>query len=472
MEANAKRNEGRLPNWRPSFRGREREQEAMLRVPLPSRLGRPGLGTSHQTVKKRTPNVETIEGGHAVRIVLVSRVWAVFAALALVVGCTGPTPTPTPTVPPTPSPIADLTAQIDAVTGSVPAVRELQPTRAVPYELITREQFQANLTELNDADVPPAVRAAEARLYKRLGLLPADADMEALLNQLYGAQVLAYYNPQDGKFYIIKRDQPFNATDKLVVAHEYTHALQDQHFDLKDNTISDNSEGDAQLAQLAVIEGDATLTSQLWATANLNFGDMIQLLVDGFSQLDQSSLDGIPLVLTRQLEFPYTEGFAFATALHDRGGYDDINAAITTPPASTEQILHPDKYFAHEAAIDVSMPDISSSLGPGWSLAYEQTMGELLIQILAAGGKAPPGYLPGLPVDWPHADVAAGWNGDRLNMYENVDGQWLIGWQTDWDTQADAIAFRARMDQLSSTFGGSLELQIDGATVTVTIRSR
>ncbi|MEO8626162.1 MAG: hypothetical protein ABI452_05620 [Candidatus Limnocylindrales bacterium] len=392
--------------------------------------------------------------------------------LALFVGCTSPTPTPTPTVPPTPLPTADLTAQIEAVTGSVPDLRELQPTRDVPYEFITREQFQANLTELNDADTPAAVRAAEARLYKRLGLLPADADMEALLNQLYGAQVLAYYNPEDGKFYIIKRDQPFNATDKIVVAHEYTHALQDQHFDLKDNTISDNSQGDAQLAQIAVIEGDATLTSQLWATDNLDLGDMIQLLVDGFSELNQSSLEGIPLVLTRQLEFPYTEGFTFATALHDRGGFDAVNSAITTPPASTEQILHPDKYFAHEGAVEISMPDISSSLGAGWSLAYQQTMGELLIQILAAGGEAPPGYIPGLPATWPHADVAAGWAGDRLNMYEKSDGSWLIAWQTHWDTQADAITFRVRVDELAGTFGGTVDLKIDGADVDVAIRAR
>jgi hypothetical protein len=402
----------------------------------------------------------------------VNRVPALVVLVSLVLGCTSPAPTPTPTAPPTPQATADLATQIDAVTASVPAIRELQPTRDVPFEFITREQFQANLTELNDADTPPALRAAEARLYKRLGLLPADADMDALLNQLYGAQVLAYYNPEDGKFYVIKRDQPFNATDRLVVAHEYTHALQDQHFDLKDNTITDNSQGDAQLAQIAVIEGDATLTSQLWATDNLDFGDMVQMLIDGFSQLDQSSLDGIPLVLTRQLEFPYTEGFTFATALHDRGGYDDVNAAITTPPASTEQILHPDKYFAHEAPVQVAAPNLLDQLGPGWYQAYEQTMGELLIQILAAGGQAPPGYIPGLPVTWPNAEAAAGWGGDRLRMYESTGGHWRIEWATVWDTQADAISFRSRMDQLSGTFQGVTTLSITEDRVEVSIVDR
>ncbi len=400
------------------------------------------------------------------------RALAAVAAVLLVVGCTGPTPTPSPTLAPTPQPAADLTAEINSVTASVPAVRELQPTRDVPSEFITREQFQADVEELFNTDSTPEERAAEGRLYKRLGLLPPDADMDALISQLYGAQVAAYYNPEDGKFYVIRRDSPFNATDKIIVAHEYTHALQDQHFDLKNNTITDNSQGDAQLAQLAVIEGDATLTSQLWATDNLGVGDMIQMLIDGFSELDQSSLEGVPLVLRRQLAFPYTEGFEFATALHDKGGYDDVNAAIATPPASTEQIIHPDKYFAHEGAISIDIPDLSSSLGAGWSLAYKQTLGELGIQILAAGDERPPVDIPGFPAEWPHADVAAGWNGDRLQMYENTGGSWSIVWQTNWDTQADAIAFRARMDELTGQFDGQVDLKIDGPTVDVTIRSR
>ena len=413
--------------------------------------------------------METRTGVRAVRIERVKRPIALFATAVLMLGCTSPTPTPSPTVAPTAAPSADLTAQIEAVTASVPAVRELQPTRDVPFEFITREQFQADLANLTDADVPADVRAAEERLYKRLGLLPADADMDALEQQLYGAQVAAYYQPDDGHFYIIERDQPFNATDKIVVAHEYTHALQDQHFDLKDNTITDNSQGDAQLAQLAVIEGDATLTSQLWSSANLGLADMIQLLADSFSELDQSSLEGVPLILRRQLEFPYTEGFAFATALHDKGGFDDVNDAITTPPASTEQILHPEKYFAHESPIAVEAPDLLATLGNGWFQAYEQTLGELGIQILATGGEMPQVDIAGLPTDWPHQEAAAGWGGDRLRMYENTSGAWRIEWKTVWDTDADAISFRSRMDELSGTFAGATDLQISGDTVEVSI---
>jgi hypothetical protein len=429
-------------------------------------------------VKKRIPNVETLTLGRAVRIDRMKRAVTLLAVLGLAIGCANPTPTPSPTAQPTTAPTAPpsadssaMAAQIDAVVAGVPALRELQPTRDVPFEFITREQFQSDLVELNDADVPVEVRAAEERLLKRLGLLPADASLDALVLELYGAQVLAYYQPEDGHFYIISGDQSFGPTDKIVVAHEYTHALQDQHFDLKDNTITDPTQGDAQLAQLAVIEGDATLTSQLWATQNLGFGDMLQLLLDGITGLDQASLEGIPLVLRRQLEFPYTEGMEFVTALHDQRGFDAVDAAIQTPPASTEQILHPEKYLAGEEPVEVPMPDLELSLGPSWTRAYEQTFGELGIQILAVGADAPEVDIPGLPVDWPHQDVAAGWAGDRLRMYENTSGQWLVDWRTAWDTEADAVSFYARIDALAGTFGGPARIDINHDQVLVTIAS-
>lgn len=353
-----------------------------------------------------------------------------------------------------------LATEIDAVIASVPAVRELQPTRDVPFEFISRDQFRDDLVALNDAEVPVEVRAAEERLLKRLGLLPADASLDALVLDLYGAQVLAYYQPDNGRFYIISRDQPFGPSDKIVVAHEYTHALQDQHFDLKTNTISDPSQGDAQLGQLAVIEGDATLTSQLWASQNLTPDELLQLLGEAFGGLDQSQLEGIPLVLRRQLEFPYTEGFLFANGLYEESGFDAVNAAIQTPPASTEQILHPEKYTAHEEPIDLPgdlglpIADFSQSMGTGWTRTYEQTMGELGIQILATGGEEPAVNLPGLPVDWPHQEVAAGWGGDRLNMYENSDGRWLVLWATAWDSEADQSEFLSRVSELAPTFTG------------------
>ena len=380
---------------------------------------------------------------------------------------------PGPTDSATPGPTVDpaLAAPIDAVIAQVPHIRDLEPTADVPYEFITRDKFRDDLMALNDENVPPEVRAAEERFLKRLGLLPPDADMEALILELYGASVAAFYRPDNGRFYIIERDQPFGPSDKIVVSHEYTHALQDQHFDLEERQISDPFEGDAALGQLAVIEGDASLTSQLWATDNLTPDEMFELLMESLGELDQPTLAGMPLVLRRQLEFPYVEGLLFVTSLHDQEGYDGVDAALQAPPASTEQILHPEKYFGGEAPVDVEVADLLGQLDDGWISVYEQTMGELGIQILAVGGEEPDFNIPGLPVDWPHSEVAAGWAGDRLSMYEGPEGAWLIDWLTTWDTQADAGEFEARIAELEGSFAGPARVDTTQQGVRVRVAS-
>ena len=390
-----------------------------------------------------------------------------------------PTEAPTPTAtldespgPETPLPSIDpeLAQQIDRVTAQIPPIRQLEPTEDVPYQFISRDQFRDELVELNNEDVPPEVRAAAERMLKRLGLLPDDADLEALLLELYGAQVAAFYRPDNGRFYIIERNQPFGTIDRLITAHEYTHALQDQHFDLEGTRITDPAESDAALAQLAVIEGDATLTSQQWAIEHLTQREVLELLTESLAGLDEQALEGMPLVLRRELEFPYAEGFAFVSDIYALGGFEAVDQALATPPASTEQILHSDKYYDQEAPVDVALGDVSASLGAGWSLAYQQTMGELYTQLFVGGGEEPAFNLPGISVDWPHAEIAEGWGGDRLHMYEHSDGRWAIAWQTAWDTAADAEEFEDRANDLASTLDGvSLVSASDPMTVTILI---
>ena len=372
-----------------------------------------------------------------------------------------PTPCACTFAPQTPTPSVDpaVAAQIDAVTAQVPPIRELQPTKPVPYQEISRDDFSSFIAGESDQDTTPEWRAAEEQFLKRIGLLAPTDDLQGLLQQLYSAEVAAYYQPTNGTFYIIDTGQPFGPADKVTVAHEYTHALQDQHFDLEGNRIKDPAEGDAALAQLSVIEGDATLSSQLWMVANMSEAEQAQLVTQALGELGQDQLASMPTILRRQLEFPYGEGFLFTRDIYGLGGFDAVNQAIQTPPASTEQILHSDKYYSHEQPVLVTLTDLTSTLGAGWSNVYQQTMGELNIQVLAAGGEKPAVDIPGLPVDWPHQEVAAGWGGDRLNMYDNASsGAWLIDWQTAWDTQADADEFSARMTALESTFQGTLRL--------------
>jgi hypothetical protein len=420
---------------------------------------------------------------------MAARAWRALVGLvliSLVAACVDVTVVPSrspgaTTAPPatTATPVAspDLAAQIDAVTSAMPAIRQLTATREVPYEFISRDQFTQDIAELNSKDTPPEVQAAQERLLKRLGLLPPDADLQALLVELYSGQVAAFYRPDTKTFYIIQRDQPFGPTDEVTVAHEYTHALQDMHFDLAANTIADPSEGDAALAQLAVIEGDATLASQIWMIQNLSLDQMLQMLNESLGEVDMQQLASMPPILRRELEFPYTDGLTFISDLFcgqpsclGTGDWQPIDDALVTPPASTEQILHPEKYGVDQP-VPIELPDLTGALGDGWSRKLTQTLGELDIQVLVAGDEAPTETLPGLPVTWPHSDAAAGWGGDRLAMYEGSNDAWLIDWQTAWDTPTDAQEFFARVNVVKALFQGVTEDAIQSKTVHMAIAS-
>ena len=387
-----------------------------------------------------------------------------------------PGATPTPPPPDSSAPPVDpaVAAEIDAVVQQMPPIRELQPLTEVPYEFTTREQFIADITELQFSEVPEETRAAEERFYKRVGLLPDDADIDQLLLDLYGGQVAAYYRPDTKRFYVITDNQdPFSASDKVAVSHEYTHALQDQHFDLEGNRIKDLTQNDAVLAQLGAVEGDATKAMQLWTEQNLSPDEAFELLLESLQQLQDPTLGNTPWILRRQLEFPYAEGFAFVDGLYQQGGWDAVNASLSTAiPASTEQVLHPEKYLANEAPVVIDLPDESSEMNEGegsWSLVYQQTMGELLMQVLVAGEESPPETIPGLPMTWPNAESVAGWGGDRLNMYESSEGGWLIEWHSTWDTETDATEFEARITAISPMFDGATTVTRTGSDVVVRI---
>ncbi|HSH21279.1 MAG TPA: hypothetical protein VK992_01515, partial [Candidatus Caenarcaniphilales bacterium] len=352
------------------------------------------------------------------------------------------------------TPPPDVAALIGDVVAQVPAIRELEPKRDVPYEMITREQFRTQLEQLLAEEVDPEQLAAEERLLKRLGLLPDDTDLAELLLELYGAQVAAFYEPENGRFYIIERDEDFSAMDRMIVAHEYTHALQDQHFDLEGTRVTDPSQGDAALAQQAVVEGDATLVMSYWAQENLSFDELLELLEESLAPAEQETLEGMPPILSRQLLFPYSEGAMFVGTIEQEQGWQPINDLLQRPPASTEQILHPEKYATAEAPVQVQIPDVSKALGTGWQRSYEQTFGELNTQIWLAADEELPNQVPGMPAKYPFAEEAEGWGGDRLHMYEAADGGWAVVWELAWDSQEDADEFRARALELQARLDG------------------
>jgi hypothetical protein len=345
-------------------------------------------------------------------------------------------PEPTSEVEPTPEPTETPTqttsspqAAIDEIAEQVQDIRELDARENVPYREISRREFRREIEAQFDEENPSRRVTAEEAFLKRMGLIPQDMDLRETLLDLYESQVAAFYDPATGAMTVIGNQDEFGVEDRLFTSHEYDHALQDQYWDLDAVTDVNPSQGDRALARLALIEGDATSVMFDWALQYLGPDD-IAALSDAVSTMDQELLNRMPPILRRQLEMPYLDGLTFVTALRQAGGWDAVNAAFEELPASTEQILHPERYPDDRPA-RIELPDVADALGGGWSARYTQTLGELGARIVLADGGSESDVAP----------AADGWGGDRLVMVEGPDDAWAIVWQTAWDSGDDAQQF-------------------------------
>src|SRR5205085_224356 len=134
-----------------------------------------------------------------------------------------------------------------------------------------------------------------------------------------------------------------------------------QHFNLRRFEHWPKGDSDAELAAHALIEGDATLAMALYVASN-PFRALAFLKSLGANGIATAELDKAPRALRETLLFPYQEGLNWTRVVYKEGGWKSVSDAFATLPQSTEQILHPDKYFAHEAPVKVTLPDVTSLL--------------------------------------------------------------------------------------------------------------
>jgi len=375
------------------------------------------------------------------------------AALLIVSGC-GPAvpPTNSPTSP-APSPSASTStatpsapagapssstdpadaAVYDTVEQQVVGLRGLKPKRPVERQFITEAELRVLITQQFDEDTPPAYLAANERLYKALGLIPETASLRDLSLDLLSGGVAGFYRNDEGKLYVVSKSGGPGPNERFFFAHEYDHALQDQNSTIFKDQDGVLDQSDRLLARASVYEGDASLLMTQWASANLTRDELLEVIAASSDPAVQAVMDRTPAILSDTLTFPYTTGLGFVVAAHSAGGWPAVDAMLTKMPASTEQILHPDKYAAGEAPVAVTLPaDLAARLGPGWTVPLQDTFGELQLGI------------------WLHqngvtgADATSandGWGGDRLAVMEGPDGAWAVVLDTTWDTEKDATEF-------------------------------
>ena len=310
----------------------------------------------------------------------------------------------------------------------------------VALEYMSKEQLARYLKELFDAEYPRAEAEADRRTLLAFDLLPAAIDLRALRASVLEENVVGFYDerPEKRRLYVVSEDKRLTPMNQLVLSHELRHALQDQYMDvhaLVDGSLSDYD--DRSLALLSLLEGDATFVMERFLMKRLP-GDGLAALeggggVFGLGAMSAAAVPGAPPVVRDQLVLPYFAGRDFVQALYKRGGWDAVRAAWSHPPASTEQVLHPEKYQSGEAPRPVRTP-----AGPsGARLLREGVLGEALVRTWLGEG---------------NEDAAAGWGGDSFACFD-VNGRTLLVWRSEWDTEADAAEFLAAATKRLAVMG-------------------
>jgi type II secretory pathway pseudopilin PulG len=296
----------------------------------------------------------------------------------------------------------------DVVAQRVEELRELEFDEPVDPEFLDDRELRERVRELLEEDYSREEADRDGRALKALGAIPPDADLYALAQELLAGQVAGLYEPSSETLLVESGDDP-GALEELTLAHELEHALADQTLELPVPDEPDPARADGDLAGLALVEGDATLLTQVYGARHIGPLDALSTLGDLGSVVDsQRQLAALSPYLRNELLFPYAAGAKFVCGLYEQGGWDAVDAAYERPPASTAQILFPQRYGKTQP-VDPPGP---GDLGRPWRGELRTTLGaaQLLWLFEAPGGD------PERALEDPMAAVAP-WAGGELTVW-------------------------------------------------------
>lgn len=339
-------------------------------------------------------------------------------------------PDPTPTL-----------AATDDVLKVVSRLRDLEIKHPVKSALKTRDEIEASIIRDLDESTPPEEFEASQKTLVKMGLIGKDFQLRNYIVKLLREQVAGYYEPKTKEFYLAAW-LPLSE-QKKVMAHELVHALQDQHFDLRRFEKWPKGDSDAELAAHALVEGEATLVMIQYdlEQSGMRGIDMTRIgsLTDRLIEADSTSedpnypvLSAAPNVLRENLQFPYVYGAGFAQAVLKNGSWRGLDNVYQQLPASTEQIIHPEKYLARENPVKIEIPALVTLFGQGWKQSDADVNGEFGYQVILSE------FIPRSAA----RAAATGWGGDRYAFYENkATGKSALIQYTTWDSADDAKEF-------------------------------
>ncbi len=328
-------------------------------------------------------------------------------------------------------------SQINAIVQSLSDISGLSEEHPVPYGRMSKHQLRQFLTKRIHKTLKPEEIHADEITLKLFGLVPQDFDLKKSTIDLLTEQAAAFYDYDEKKLFLLE-GSPLDA-EPTTLAHELSHALADQHFDLQRFMEQAPSDDDENLAHTAVVEGQA---SWLMIAYGLKEDgkppdptrEMLKALGDSGeeSTADYPVLKSSPLYIRQSLLFPYSEGTLFFDAVFRKMGKSAFGNVFTDAPVDSSQIIHPDRYFAHIKPTKPDLPKLTLKNSSG-EIA-EGTVGEFDHRILLKQ------YLGAATAESlaPHLR-----GGQYKVLAEGKNRGPVLAYASQWDSEQEAAAFFA-----------------------------
>ncbi len=378
----------------------------------------------------------------------------------------------------------DLVSIGEETRGALELLRGLDFIGTIPLEMTSKDEARDYAPRIMSTFGPTEAELDSRRIeWEFLGLIPPGYDLKGKIKGFAADRTRAFYDAEARRILLTENAETPGWNTPLIrktmetlvvrepeyiLAHEYSYALLDGKYRI-DNLLSERlRNGDRRTAALALVNGDALLVTMEYLIRNYGVGvlflpspeNVILQFLPVVTYIEKAKLSEVPKVVADTISFPLVSGVAFATQLRKTGGMGLLNSAYTSPPLSTEQIMHPEKYFEkRDNPIEISFPDLSKIIEGGASAVSDNVLGEwglreTLTEWLGSRSEAD--------------SAAAGWGGDRFVIYQQTDGNRIGALYTTWDTGEDAKMFEGILKRAArKKFGDKMnvETQVIGRDV-------
>ncbi len=326
-------------------------------------------------------------------------------------------------------------AEIERIVRQLAGITGLQPLRKVQHDTMGKDQLQQFLEERIREHVKPEDIRAEELVLKKFGLVPGDFDLKKSTVALITEQAAAFYDFRRKKLFLM--DSAPDAMQEAVLVHELAHALADQHFQLEKYLKRAGRNDDGALARMAVMEGQATwLMSEYMAQRlgqslreNRSLAETMSKMV-GAAGGQFPVFDRSPLYIRESLLFPYTKGMVFQQAVVEKLGKAGFTEVFRRPPASTQEVLHPEKYFTRRETKAPPLPEPPG--GRSYRKLIDGTVGEFdhAVMLRQFAGEKEAG------------ELAPRWSSARYRLWEHPNSKrTVLAYASTWEQETHAREF-------------------------------